>query len=237
LKLAQRLDRSLYPDHGDRWDDALFRRVLLTEISPDDRVLDLGAGAGIVPEMNFRGVAARVCGVDPDPRVADNPYLDEAEVGVGESVPYPDGSFDLVFADNVLEHLEDPRQVFAEVARLLAPGGRFLVKTPNRWHYVALAARWTPHRFHRAYNRRRGRTTGDTFPTRYLANRPRRLRELAAGAGLRVRSIELIEGRPEYLRTWAPAYLLGWLYERAVNRLPALRGFRVVMIAVFEKPE
>jgi glycosyltransferase involved in cell wall biosynthesis len=34
--------------------------------------------------------------------------------------------------------------------------------------------------------------------------------------------IELIEGRPEYLRFSAPTYLLGWLYERLVNRVPGL---------------
>ena len=51
------------------------------------------------------------------------PYLDEGRDGVGESIPYPDASFDLVFADNVLDHLPDPARVFAEVARVLR-GGR-----------------------------------------------------------------------------------------------------------------
>ena len=81
--------------------------------------------------MNFRGHARRLCGIDPDPRVAANPYLDEGQVGVGESIPYPDASFDVVFADNVLEHLPDPAAVFAAVTRVLRPGGVFLGKTPN----------------------------------------------------------------------------------------------------------
>lgn len=236
-RLALYLDRRLYPDHADRWDDRAFRRAVLAELSGTERVLDLGAGAGVVPEMCFRDQAAHVAGLDPDPRVEDNPHLDEAKIGVGQAVPWEDGSFDLVVADNVLEHLERPETVFREVARVLAPGGRFLAKTPNRRHYVPLFARLTPHRFHRAFNRLRGRAEKDTFPTRYRANSPKRLRELAADAGLSVGRIELIEGRPEYLRKWPLAYLLGWLYERVVNLLPGLTGFRVLMIATFRKPD
>ena len=55
--------------------------------------------------MNFRGLAARVCGVDLDPRVVDNPMLDEGKIADAGGIPYPDAAFDLVFADNVLEHL------------------------------------------------------------------------------------------------------------------------------------
>ena len=132
-RLTRWMDRVLYPRHTTNWDDQLFREIIATHIRPDSTVLDLGAGAGIVPQMNFRGLASRVCGVDPDPRVAENQYLDEAKVGLGDAIPYPDDTFDVVFADNVLEHLEHPDQVFREVARVLKPGGIFLTKTPNRW--------------------------------------------------------------------------------------------------------
>jgi len=50
-------------------------------------VLDLGAG--IVSQMDFRGVAGHTCGVEPDPHVESNPYLDEGKVVFGESLPYP----------------------------------------------------------------------------------------------------------------------------------------------------
>ena len=44
------------------------------------------------------------------------------------------------------------------------------------------------------------------------------------------------EGRPEYLRFSAPTYLLGWLYERLVNKVPGLWRFRVLLIAELRKP-
>ena len=114
---AGRLDRKLFPGYGANWDDELFRERVLAELRPESELLDLGAGAGHVKQMNFRGRARRVCGVDPDERVRENPYLDEARVGFGEAIPYADGLFDVVVADNVLEHLRDRRR-HSEVARL-----------------------------------------------------------------------------------------------------------------------
>ncbi len=236
MSLVAWLDRRLYPRFERNWDDRLFRERILARLGPTTELLDLGAGAGIVPAMDFRGRAGRVCGVDPDPRVAENPYLDEGRVGVGEAIPYPDQSFDLVFADNVLEHLERPDLVFAEVARVLKPGGRFLAKTPNAWHYMPLIARLTPHGFHQWVNRWRGRAEVDIFPTRYRANTPGTLERLAAGAGLVVTRCELIEGRPEYLRMTAPTYVLGWAYERLVNAVPSLAPLRILLVAELTKP-
>jgi SAM-dependent methyltransferase len=157
-------------------------------------------------------------------------------VATAERLPFPDARFDLVFSDNVLEHLDEPVPVFREVFRVLRPGGLFLAKTPNRHHYVALLARLTPTSFHRWINRRRGRQSADTFPTRYRANSRGRIRELAAQVGFEIRAIELVEGRPEYLRLTAPTYALGCAYERIVNAVPALEPLRVLLIASLRKP-
>lgn len=230
------LDRALYPGTTGHWDDELFRAAVLDTLEPHHALLDLGAGAGIVPQMDFRGRCARVCGLDPDERVRVNPYLDEGRVGVGESIPWPDASFDVVTADNVLEHLADPAAVLREVARVLKPGGRFLAKTPNRRHYMPLIARCTPHAFHAYVNQKRGRASVDTFPTRYQANTPGAIRRLASEVGLEVARVSLHEHRPEYLRFNAATYLVGWAWERAVNRIPPLSGLRILMIAELAKP-
>jgi 2-polyprenyl-3-methyl-5-hydroxy-6-metoxy-1,4-benzoquinol methylase len=201
------MDRTLYPCYPSNWDNSLFRDEIVRRIQSDTRILDVGAGAGIVSEMNFRGLAARVSGIDPDERVLTNPYLDEARVARGEEIPYPDSSFDLVLANNVLEHVEVPGPLFKEVCRVMRTGGVFFAKTPNRTHYMPLLAMCTPHSFHTLVNRLRGRNSTDTFPTRYRVNTPAAIRRVAAKSGLQVMDIKLVEGRPEYLRFSPLTYL------------------------------
>lgn len=236
MSLIDRLDARLYPGVGRNWDDALFRAEILARLRPHFVILDLGAGAGIVREMDLRGHAARICGVDLDPRVRENPFLHEGQVADCARLPYPDAAFDLVFADNLFEHLRDPAAVLREVARVLRPGGVFLFKTPNRRHYMPQIARLTPLWFHRWVNRRRGRHDADTFPTLYRINTPADVHRYAEQAGLQVSSIELIEGRPEYLRMTAPTYLLGAAYERLVNASQRLAPLRIVMIGALHRP-
>jgi len=233
--LTRWLDARLYPSFKSNWDDDLFREEILCVLRPEHWLLDLGAGAGIVPQMNFRDQVARACGVDPDERVTVNSFLDEGRVGTGEALPYADATFDLVIADNVVEHLTAPAEVFAEVARVLKPGGIFLFKTPNKRHYVPTIARLTPHWFHQAYNRMRGRQAENTFPTRYRANTRADISRAAATAGLTVDSIQFVEGRPEYLRPFVLGYLAGWAYERTVNASSLLEPLRVVLMARLRK--
>lgn len=235
--LIQWMDRNLYLGVEPRWDDLAFRERILSSILPHHKVLDLGAGAGIVPEMNFKGHADKICGIDLDPRVKNNTLLDEGRIADAECIPYPDSSFDLVFADNVMEHLERPVVVFKEIHRVLRPGGKLLFKTPNACHYMPVIARLTPHSFHRFINRLRGRKSVDTFPTRYRSNTRSDIKRIADASGFEIEAIEPIEGRPEYMRIAPPLYLLGFFYERLVNSTSLLSGFRVLLIATLRKPD
>lgn len=233
--LIQWIDRNWYPAYTKNWDDLLFRERILTQIKPDSVVLDLGAGAGIVSQMNFKSLAKKICGVDLDPRVVDNPMLDEGRVSDAGEIPYGDGLFDVVFSDNVFEHLDAPLAVYKEVARVLKPGGVLLFKTPNKWHYMPTIARMTPHGFHQYVNRLRGRAEVDTFPTRYRTNTKGDVLGFASAVGLTVERIERIEGRPEYLRMTWPTYLVGTLYERIVNSTSFLAPFRILLVCALRK--
>ena len=87
--LMRWLDAQLYPAFQNRWDDTLFRQRILSYLGEggDLDVLNLGAGAGIVEQMDFRGHARRICGIDPDPRVVENPYLYQARLGSANPSP------------------------------------------------------------------------------------------------------------------------------------------------------
>lgn len=230
--LIDRLDKYFYPGFQDNWDNKLFRDSVLEHINSNSRILDLGAGAGIIEHCNFKGIAAVVCGVDLDDRVLKNPYLDDARLGSAEALPYDDKSFDVVICNNVLEHLPNPAVVFNEVGRILKKGGFFIVKTPNKFHYVPILARLTPYWFHKFYNSLRGRREDDTFPTLYRVNSKKEIYHCSKAAAFEVVDIRLIEGRPEYLRISLFAYLFGIMYEKIVNSTDLLRNFRVIIIAV-----
>ena len=233
---VEKLDLRFYKDYLDHWDDWLFRDVILSKVRTSDCILDIGAGIGFVEQMRFRGSVAKVCGLDPEVSVLNNPHLDEAKVGLGEKIPWPEESFDLVFADNVLEHLPDPDAVFREVYRVLKPCGYFLVKTPNRHHYVTLIARMTPTSIHKLLNRLRGRDDSHTFKTHYRVNSKAKIMLFARRNGLIIRELRQIEGRPEYLRFSVVSYIMGMLYERTVNKFSALSPFRILLVGVMKKP-
>lgn len=224
------LDNKFYPEFNSNWDDSIFRKYILDELKPHHRVLDIGAGAGIVEQMNFKGKAGTIVGIDLDERVLENPWIDEAHHGDASSTPFSDGEFDVIICDNVLEHIAEPKAFLKEVSRILKPGGLFLGKTPNKFHYMPLIARFTPLWFHKFYNNLRGRQTDDTFPTTYLLNTKKDVERHAEECQLELENSYLIEGRPEYLRILSITYLFGILYQRLVSKISFLKRFSVLFI-------
>jgi len=238
MTISAWMDRFFYPDYGDNWDDDRFRLEIERVMKPDFHCLDYGAGRGNVQQMNFKGKATFIAGVDPDEAVFSNPYVDEAKILPLPSgrIPYADESFDLVYCTNVMEHVETPEATFREVARVLKPGGVFIAKTPNKNHYMPVIARITPVSFHKFYNGLRGRETHDTFKTQYKCNSPNQVQHYQKQTGFDLNEINLWEGRPEYLRIFWPLYIFGLLYERIVNASEALAPLRSVMVFRIQKP-
>lgn len=230
MNFVKKFDDFFYAQYSANWDDILFREEIVNKIHADSVVLDVGAGAGIIQHMNVKGIAKTVYGVDLDERVIDNPNLDKGFVSDAENLPFEDNYFDIVFSDNVLEHLDNPFEVFNEVYRVLKPGGYFLFKTPNKYHYMPVISRCTPHIFHRFINKLRGREEVDTFPTYYKANSLKDIKTLFDMAGYSKCSIKLIEGRPEYLRFNFLTYIVGLTYERIVNSTDFLKIFRILIV-------
>lgn len=233
------LRRRFYPPHFrgmyDRLQDAIDRYV-----RPTDVVLDAGCGSGRVFAHRLAGRAQtgarpgvrRVVGVDVTDEARANENIDDAVRGDLRALPLCDASFDLIVMSHVAEHLTDPPRAFRELARVLRPGGRLLLLTPNRRHYVPLVARLLPHRLHVAYSRWRGVDARDVFPTAYRANTAGRLRALAEDAGLVIERLERFETEPEYLAFHVVPYALGVAYERLVNRVEALAALRVNLLLV-----
>lgn len=232
--LRTKLDQKYYPEYLDRWDDILLRGIVLKYLNPGFRMLDIGAGAGIIEYMNFKGLVSEVVGIDPDPRIMENKFLDRAYIGYGDKTDFCDSEFDIIICDNVLEHIENPKQLFSEVHRLLKPGGYFISKTPNKFYYVSIIATFTPHFIHEFINRKRGFRAEDTFPTLYKINTKRAQLKYGKLSNLEMIEFNSYEGRPEYLRYFGYLYYIGIAYERVINKLN-LNFLKTIHISVFKK--
>lgn len=234
-KMARFFDTFFYREFNDNWDLKNFRDEILKSLNSRMVILDLGAGGGVVPEMNLKGLAGQVYGIDPDPRVLNNPYLDHAFIGYGETMKiFNDNFFDMVICCNVLEHLKDPLPFFLEINRVLKKEGLLFTKSPNKHHYIPFIARITPTIFHKWINKIRGRQEEDTFRTFYRVNTKKAQVLTAKKTGFEPVEIKFYEGRPEYLRFNLLTYIPGILYERVVNKL-GLDLLKAVIISKFRK--
>lgn len=217
----------------DRFSDAVHAYA-----NAGDTMLDAGCGSGRVFQYRF-GSEQRprlIVGVDLTGEPRGNGNIDGAARADLARLPFAPAVFDIAISSHVAEHLRDPAGVFAEVARVLRPGGYLLLLTPNKWHYVTVGARLLPHRLHLSFNRSRGVDGRDIFPTVYRANTAGTLRRLLTGAGLAIERLEQFETEPEYLAFSTPTYALGVGFERVVNRLALARPLRVNLLAVARKP-
>ncbi|MEO5343625.1 MAG: methyltransferase domain-containing protein [Gammaproteobacteria bacterium SHHR-1] len=116
------------------------------------RVLDLMASwdSHLPPEMEFE----QVTGLGMNAEELDaNPRLDRClrqDLNRKPVLPFTDASFDAVICSASVEYLTDPLQVFAEVHRVLSPGGICVVSFSNRWFPTKSIALWSDlHEFER----------------------------------------------------------------------------------------
>jgi 2-polyprenyl-3-methyl-5-hydroxy-6-metoxy-1,4-benzoquinol methylase len=108
---------------------------------PGARVLDLGCGRGVIlGPLADRGFEVHGVEISAEAARGADP---RAEIRIAS--PLRDAGYEAAFFDevviwHVLEHVDDPRGMLEEVARILRPGGRLIVAVPN---FSSAQARWT----------------------------------------------------------------------------------------------
>jgi ubiquinone/menaquinone biosynthesis C-methylase UbiE len=133
----ERFDRwagSYERDRRSRFNAKPQRQALAAlALQPDDRFLDVGCGTGAAVRA-AAGVVERAVGVDLAPKMVARATelageLPGAEFVVGDSehLPFPDGAFTALLCSSSFHHYPEPRLALAEMARVLAPGGRLVL--------------------------------------------------------------------------------------------------------------
>ena len=105
-----------------------------------ERLLEVGCGIG-TDLVRFARGGARVTGVDLSSTaigLAEKNFAlhgvqaEELRIANGEALPFPDASFDVVYAHGVVQYTADPAKLIAECHRVLKPGGRGIFMVYNR---------------------------------------------------------------------------------------------------------
>jgi SAM-dependent methyltransferase len=182
-----------------------------------DRMLDIGCGSGATLAW-LRSIRAPsfVAGVElsPEAAAAARGTADLVVTGDAETAPLPfdPGSFDLITALDVLEHMVDPWKALGRLHALLAPGGRIIASIPNVAHYsvvlpLLMRGQW-------AYQQE---GLLDRTHLRFFVERT--AVELMTSSGLAFEQML----RTEMLPAWLPGRRLPWYVHKAVAPTPLHR--------------
>ena len=103
------------------------------------RALDVGSGYSLIAMAGpFPGLEVTACDRDREAiRLVARDRRGVAVAGAADAIPVRDGTFDVVFAGEIVEHLLDPDGALRQWVRALRPGGRLILTTPNRTHVIA----------------------------------------------------------------------------------------------------
>jgi SAM-dependent methyltransferase len=218
-----------------------YARALSTELARATCWLDLGCGHDFLPPfVNRKTLLAAhgdraIVGIDADGEaLARHRGLRHRVRGDIQRLPFRTGSFDLATANMVVEHVEHPALLFDEIARVLRPGGRLLLHTPNADGYTTRLTQLIPGRLLRPLaGALSGRDVVDVYPTHYRANTNTELTRMLNGSQWRLERFDFVESSAQFAQL-PPAAFLELTAIRAF-RSARWQGLRACLLVVAER--
>jgi SAM-dependent methyltransferase len=179
-------------------------------------------------------MASCLVGVDPDASsLKQNPVIRQRVVAVGPTLPFRDASFNLVTADMVFEHLEDPAAVLRDIRRVLGFSGICILHTVNARYWQTALGRSLPQRIKNLLvGLSEGREESDVYPTYYRFNAPLAIPRVLAEAGFAADQVMMLNtssvGR---ILLFGPFVVFELLWNR-MTRWSWLSGHRSNVIVI-----
>ncbi|MDX9970360.1 MAG: class I SAM-dependent methyltransferase [Candidatus Gracilibacteria bacterium] len=232
----QEFYRDKYKAKNSEWMDSqsIYKILINERVNTNTKILDIGCGHGdfmkeVYDKTNFS------FGIDPDASALEkNSFIKNKFVASAEKLPFQDNTFDIVVSAWVLEHIQNPRESFSEIFRVLKPGGKVIFLTPNVWNYNVWIIRAIPERFHEFFTKRLyNRKDHDTYPKSYKINSEKSLMKTLTPIGFQKSEI-IFNGDPSYISFNEPLFKFASLIETLLDKKP-LRFMKVHLIGVFEK--
>lgn len=225
-------------NRSSQWD---YHDALVPHLRSETRWLDLGCGHQVFADWMMAEETAAVncvryaCGIDLDEAgMRNHQHLRDRVKGDLTRLPFPNASFDVISANMVVEHLEHPAGVLAEVRRALRPGGVFVFHTTNRRNFKIMLASKLPQGMKNGLIRLlEQRKAEDVFPTHYAINTPEQVRRLAEAGGFEVATLRTVNGSPT-TNLLGPVVIGELLVFRWMRR-PGHENYRTNIIAVLRK--
>jgi ubiquinone/menaquinone biosynthesis C-methylase UbiE len=227
---------------GLKYSQDLYEATLVSEVNSETEWLDVGCGHHILSpwraqqEKDLVARCGTVTGMDAEmSSLVKHRTITRTVAGNVGSLPFCDGTFNLVTANMVVEHLDDPEKQFKEIARVLKPGGMFIMHTPNRLGYSTIAAMLIPEFLKKrlVYLLQR-RKEEDVFKTFYRANSRDDIQRLAKMVGLEVGNLRLIVSSAALVFV-PPLVVFELLWIRMLMTKP-FKPYRTNIIAILRKP-
>jgi len=236
-----KLQRRILP--GLVWNQEVYGQRIFECLEHGQRWLDFGCGkrllAGGLEQLESELARTPFVGLDLSlENLRAQQHTRRCVLADGNYLPFKNDSFDLITSNMVVEHLKEPDLAFAELNRVLAPGGTILLHTPNLANYLVFTNRLVsavlPRRVHAALvGTSEMRTETDIYPTFYRANTRGTLRKLASSIG--EVTLEFLPGPRPFFHHFAPVAAIELLMTRLSQTAP-FRRFGTTLLVSIRKP-
>lgn len=201
------------------------------------KLINLGAAKSTIIEEAIIEAGDFICDRCDiqDCSVINKPYVGTSFIAPLEDlVPLASNTYDVAFANFVLEHVQNPERAAQEMARIMKPGGELILSLSNPKAPEFILAGLTPTSFHQLF---RQEDHDEAYPVRYAYRSLGNFIKLMERAGWELKERKNLPATYSYLHRWPLINLLSRAYDGLVNiaNISSLMGHSVLHFSKVDK--